>query len=316
MITFINHLVVKIMELRHLRYFKVVAELQHYHKAAKKLCITQPALSNQIKQLELELNTELFIRYGRNVKLSESGKLVLSYSKRILNEVEYLKEAINDVELGQSGSLRVGVLQSINALYLRGLVVEFDKDNPNISLQIEEMTNQNIEEKLISGDIDIGIGFILHKNYSQIEFETLFYENWKLILPFAYKNIAQDILSGRMHKLKAVVLSEQFETRRIVDKYFHDQQIKYTNVTVVNTISSILNLVENGLCFSILPEAFSVLKANRKFTLFDLTPQIPPRAIGILLAKDRSHKKTVLKFSALIKDQLSGKLSNSVSLTM
>ena len=110
------------MELRHLRYFKVVAELQHFHNAADKLHITQPALSNQIKQLEHELNAELFERVGRGVKLSENGELVLASAKKILNEVALLKESVSDLESGQTGTLRIGVLQSINSLYLRSLV--------------------------------------------------------------------------------------------------------------------------------------------------------------------------------------------------
>src|SRR5690554_5359266 len=104
------------MELRHLRYFCAVAELEHFHKAAERLCITQPALSNQIKQLENELSTKLFLRVGRNVKLSESGEIVLDTARKILNEVAFLKETIHEVESGNQGSLRVGVLQSINTL--------------------------------------------------------------------------------------------------------------------------------------------------------------------------------------------------------
>ena len=110
------------MELRHLRYFKVVAELQHFHKAADKLHITQPALSNQIKQLEEELESKLFERVGRGVKLSENGELVLSSAIKILNEVALLKDAIFEIESGHAGSLKIGVLQSINSLYLRSLV--------------------------------------------------------------------------------------------------------------------------------------------------------------------------------------------------
>jgi len=293
------------MELRHLRYFKVVAEMQHFHRAAEKLFITQPALSNQIKQLEEELNTKLFVRVGRNVKLSESGELVLSAAQRILNEVELLKETVSDIELGQSGSLKLGVLQSINALYLRKLVVEFDREHPNISLQIEEMTNHEIEVNLISGDIDIGIGFILPKDYPKIDTEMLFHENWKLIMPHSHSDLSQAILQGKTHNLKAVLLPERFETRKIVDKYFADNEIKYTNLTVVNSISSILSLVENGHCFSILPEAFSVIKSKHKLALFDLNPPLAPRTIGLLLAKDRMRKKTAQKFCALIKSQLS-----------
>jgi len=293
------------MELRHLRYFKVVAEMQHFRRAAEKLHITQPALSNQIKKLEDELGTKLFIRIGRNVKLSETGELVLSCTHRILNEAELLKEAVSDIELGQSGSLKLGVLQSINALYLRNLVIEFDREHPNISLQIEEMTNHEIEVKLINGDIDIGVGFILQKDYPQIDTEMLFHEDWKLIMPHSHRELSQDILQGKKHALKAVLLSEHFETRKIVDKYFDDNNIKYTNLTVVNSISSILSLVENGHCFSILPEAFSVIKSKHKLALFDLTPPLAPRTIGLLLAKDRMRKKTAQKFCALIKSQLS-----------
>ena len=293
------------MELRHLRYFKVVAELQHFHNAADKLHISQPALSSQIKQLEQELNAELFDRVGRGVKLSENGELVLASAKKILNEVALLKESVSDLESGQAGTLKIGVLQSINSLYLRSLVAEFDRNNPNISLQIEELTNHNIEQKVASGDIDIGIGFILQKDYPDINFEKLFDEKWKLIISPNHANLANRIMAGEPHPLKAVLLSEYFETRKIVDRYFVDNKIKYTNVTEVNTISSILDLVEGGASFSILPEAFSAMKAQYRLEIVDLNPQLPPRTIGLLVAKNRSRKKTVEKFCDLVRSQLS-----------
>lgn len=293
------------MELRHFRYFKVVAELQHFHQAADKLCITQPALSNQIKQLEEELKTRLFVRKGRNVKLSESGQLVLQSANRLLNEVELLKESVNEIESGLYGSLKIGVLQSINALYLRHLVAEFDKEHPHISLQIEELSNFDIEQKLSHGEIDIGIGFILDKEYAQFDVEPLFEESWKLLLHHSQSHLAETILNGREHALKAILLSEQFETRRIVDNFFTNNDIKYSNITTVNTISAILSLVENGQSFSILPEAFSVLKQNPKLALFDLNSSLlPPRSIGLLLAKERIQKKTGINFCHLIRKQL------------
>lgn len=135
------------MELRHLRYFRVVAELQHFHKAAKLLCITQPALSNQIKQFESELGTALFERVGQGVKLTESGNLVLATARKVLNEIENMQNTVSDLESGTTGILRIGVLQSINALYLSKLVGNFDRHYPNISLRIEELPNDIIEKK-------------------------------------------------------------------------------------------------------------------------------------------------------------------------
>jgi LysR family cyn operon transcriptional activator len=98
-------------------------------------------------------------------------------------------------------------------------------------------------------------------------------------------------MAGESHPLKTILLSEYFETRKIVDKYFTDNKIKYSNVTEVNNISSILDLVEGGASFSILPEAFSALKAQYRLEIVDLNPQLPPRTIGILIAKNRNRKK-------------------------
>ena len=122
------------MELRHFRYFKVVAELQHFHQAADALCISQPALSNQIKQLEDELGTKLFNRVGRHVEISEAGSLVLASITHILNDVERMKDAVAEIESGVAGTLRVGVIQSVNALYAQELALAFDSMCPNVSL--------------------------------------------------------------------------------------------------------------------------------------------------------------------------------------
>ncbi len=295
------------MELRHLRYFKVVAEMEHFRKAAEKLSITQPALSNQIKQLEVELNTKLFYRTGRTVKLSESGKLTLSSAKRILNEVSRLKEVISDIEVGRAGNLKIGVLQSINALYLRDLIIAFDKKHPCVSLQVEEMSNQDIENNVASGDIDIGIGFILNKNRPTIKFEKLFKENWKLILPASHTHVAHKIMKGLPHPLKAVLLPENYETRKIINKYFMENHIHYRAITEVNSISSILDLVENGESFSILPEAFSALNSNHNLALIDLNPKLSPRTIGFLIPREKEQKQSIKNFCHLTRQQLLNK---------
>ena len=293
------------MELRHLRYFKVVAELQHFHQAAEKLHITQPALSNQMKQLEEELNIALFHRVGRHVKLSESGAKVLDVANKILNEVDLLKEAVSDIESGQTGSLRIGVLQSINALYCREIVLEFDRLHPGIALHIEELSNRQIEQRLLTGDIDVGIGFILDKKYHHdLLFESLFSEAWKLIINHESAHFAPAIMQGQPHPLKAVLLPEGFETRSVVDQFFEDHQIFTSKITEVNTISFILDLVENGMAFSILPEAFSRLTTSAKRRVFDLSPAPKERQIGLFTVKDRLRKKSVEHFCTLIRNQL------------
>lgn len=292
------------MELRQLRYFKVVAELQHFHKAAKILCITQPALSNQIKQLEEELATRLFERVGRGVRLSESGELVLESARRVLNEIKNMHAAIEDIESGAAGSLRVGVLQSVNALYLRKIVVDFDRHYPNISLHIDELPNHQIENQVALGEIDLGVGFILRKPYKNIKTEPLFRERWKMVVALQHEEQISDIMTGKNHGLKAVLLPEYFETRKIVNSYFEDQGIGVSQIIEVNSINYILDLVENGNSFTVLPEAFSVFKA-RHTLVSHYIDAIPPRQVGILTAKDRTQKKSVTKFRELVLSHLS-----------
>lgn len=292
------------MELRHLRYFKVVAELQHFHNAAKVLCITQPALSNQIKQLEEELETKLFNRVGRRVMLSESGEAVLSAANQILREVAELTNAISNIEQGNSGNIKVGVLQSINALYIRKIVTEFDRKHSGISLNIMELPNIEIENGVANGTLDIGIGFLLRKNYQNLQFEKLFEEKWKLVLSSESAHFAEDIMIGRKHPLKAVLLPREYETRTIVDAYFVTNKIQHSNITEVNSIAFILELIEAGSSFSILPAIYSEMNLGSKLVAIDLNPVIQPRTIGLFMDKDKLQKKSVKNFSSLIRSFL------------
>lgn len=287
------------MELRHFRYFKVVAELQHFHNAAKVLCITQPALSNQIKQFERELDAPLFERVGRGVKLTECGEAVQASIHRVLNEVENMRSTVDDLKSGTAGTLKIGVLQSINALYLRKIVTDFDRHYPNISLCIEELANDQIEEKIIQGEIDLGIGFILKNRSKNVRTEALFSEKWKLVVSLQHKSLIKDILSGKEHTLKAVLLPEYFQTRKVIDAFFEASNIRLGRITEINSISSILDLVENGHSYTILPEAFSAFGKNHALHSHYIN-ELPAREVGILESKDRMQKSSVSKFRELM----------------
>src|SRR6185436_10317975 len=102
------------MELRHLRYFVAVGEEQHYGRAAQRLRVAQPALSRQIQDLEEEIGFKLFDRLARGVKISAAGKQFLQEAHRILQQVTEATARAKRVALGQSGTLRVGFVESIS----------------------------------------------------------------------------------------------------------------------------------------------------------------------------------------------------------
>ena len=128
------------MELRHLRYFVAVGEEQHYRRAAQRLRVAQPALSRQIQMLEEEIGFELFERLPRGVKITDAGKLFLDDARRILQEVNDAIGRAKRIASGQSGTLRIGFVESIS---WQGVVPDslrdFRQHQPGVELQLRSL---------------------------------------------------------------------------------------------------------------------------------------------------------------------------------
>ena len=150
------------MELRHLRYFVAVGEEQHYKRAAQRLRVAQPALSRQIQDLEEEIGFKLFDRLPRGVKLSAAGKRFLEDARRILHEVNEAAARSRRVASGQSGTLRVGFVESIS---WHGVVPDsfrqFRERQPDAELQLKPASSFEHTEAVHSGLLDAGFVFTI-----------------------------------------------------------------------------------------------------------------------------------------------------------
>src|SRR6266566_849734 len=148
------------MELRHLRYFVAVGEDQHYGRAAQRLRVAQPALSRQIQDLEEEIGFKLFDRLSRGVKISAAGKLFLEDARRILQQVDEATRRAKRVASGQSGTLRVGFVESIS---WHGVVPDsfrqFRERQPHVELQLKPLSSLEQIEGVRSGQLDAGFLF-------------------------------------------------------------------------------------------------------------------------------------------------------------
>src|SRR5687768_13756450 len=134
------------MELRHLRYFIKSAELLHFTRAADALHVSQSSLSVQIQQLEKELGTRLFERSERRVYLTSAGELFLSYARRALGEVEAGQQGIQDLNGLLRGTLRIGVTYSFSAEMFPGMLAEFLRRYPSITVFANVASNAGVEE--------------------------------------------------------------------------------------------------------------------------------------------------------------------------
>ena len=147
------------MELRHLRYFLAIAEHSHFGAAAEELMVSQPTLSQQMKDLESELGIALFERVGRGVKLSQAGHLYREVARHALGVLEEGESMLHEFEQMLRGSLSIGVVQTVNAYLIPSVVAKFVREYPKVKLLIEELSAAEIEDRLGNAVLDLGISF-------------------------------------------------------------------------------------------------------------------------------------------------------------
>ena len=147
------------MLLRHLSYFIAVAEHRGFTRAAAALHVSQPALSQQIRQLEAMLEVQLFDRSGRYTRLTDAGEIWLEYTRRALRDLEEGRRALHDAEDLQRGKLRIAMTPTFTTYMLGPLVENYYRRYPGVKLLIQEMNQERMETMLLQDELDVGIAF-------------------------------------------------------------------------------------------------------------------------------------------------------------
>src|SRR5690606_8929516 len=129
------------MELRHIRYFLVLAEELHFGRAAQKLCISQPPLSRQIKELETELGVLLFLRENKRVKLTEAGIHFKKESAQVLSQIEVIKQQTNKIYHSLAGDIKISYTSSIDKKLLGRLIKQLNESYPFLKAKFFELSS-------------------------------------------------------------------------------------------------------------------------------------------------------------------------------
>lgn len=145
------------MDIRTLSYFVVIAEELNITKAAEKLCMSQPPLSSQMKALEEELDTVLFIRGKRHLQLTESGKLLYRHAKEILSLVNKTSEEIRAMKKGMRGKIAIGLVEGSAPIIAASWIETFLNNNKNVEFSVVDGNSDELIAKLRSGLIDMAV---------------------------------------------------------------------------------------------------------------------------------------------------------------
>ncbi|RVI28542.1 LysR family transcriptional regulator [Sinorhizobium meliloti] len=248
------------MELRHLRYFVAVADAASFTAAARGLNISQPPLSQQIRDLEAEVGTRLFERSSRNVELTEAGANFLEHARMILGQVEHAVQQARAIGSGQVGTLNIATTGSVLLGPLSNLIARFRGAWPGVFVRIHEMDPEAQEAALLSHRTDLS--FVRRpRNNPDLVAHVAWHEKVGVALPEHHRMAGSETIElGDLRK-------ENFVFLRLADsrfaRYLHDCCVAagfvpdITNEVVESY--SLTSLVAAGLGVALVPGCISTL---------------------------------------------------------
>jgi LysR family cyn operon transcriptional activator len=290
------------MELRHLRYFKALADCLNFTRAAERVHVTQSTLSHQIRQLEDELGVALFERTGKRVMLTAAGEMFLEYSVEALGAIDRGITAINVVAKEVVSELRAGVTQTSNRILVPQCLASFMDQHPGIRVFLEEMPAERITAELRAGTLDLGISY-RPGDLADIVFEPLYDEEMVLVVSPQHqfagrKRVRMAELSGQ----RLALLHRGFTTRQLLDRCFGECGAAPLVVAEFNTITPMLELVSRTDTATIIAMGHDLGRSD--LHAVQLESPTPIRTTGILSASRAGRAPLHVKaFKALLRKE-------------
>ncbi|SHO60854.1 LysR family transcriptional regulator [Algoriphagus zhangzhouensis] len=243
------------MELRHLQYFKAVAEELNFRKAADRLFISQPGLSRQIRQLEELLGVQLFERDQKHVQLTPAGVYLKGEVDFVLNHLETTRSQLKQIDAGKIGELRIGFLGSASNRVLPDLLQKLNEKQPGITTSLEELSNA-IQVEMIQKD-RLDLGYVRMATVPEgLSKKTVLKDSFSVVVPLDHEVNSSNFKSLSQFSEEAFILFSSDYS-----KYYYDQimgicrdagfspQIRHKSVHAL----TIFKLVENRMGVAIVP---------------------------------------------------------------
>lgn len=243
------------MELRQLQHMVALAEEQHFTRAAQRVNIVQSALSTSIRQLETELEAQLFVRSTRQVRLTAAGKLFLVKAKVALAAIGDARDAVAALQGLRRGTLSIGTMQSLPAfLDLPALIEEFHARHPDIEVRLCQGASSGLLAQVRNGSLDIA--FVPVTEPAE-DVATTMIACEALVVVCAPGHPLAGCVNVPLTELRTqpfVDFEPDWGTRKLVDRGFMEAGIERRIAFEVNDLETLLELVRRGMGIALLPE--------------------------------------------------------------
>ena len=246
------------MELTHIRYFITVAEELHFGRAAAKLHIAQPALSQQIKRLEDELETKLFNRTSRRVELTAAGKIFLNKARGLVEGADELFDTISSLGKGQSGHLSIAFNEPAINTFLPKTIEKFMRKYPEVQLSLKEL---GITEQFKAFDekrLDLGFMRPFGHDISVYSKRLMMREKYVIALPENHKLCRNSSISLDMIGDEPLILFSKATHPKLRTRFEECFQAANFQPNIIQELSSkrtTLALVATGMASAFVPES-------------------------------------------------------------
>ncbi|MET8472747.1 transcriptional regulator CynR [Streptomyces sp. NPDC006422] len=289
-------------ELRQVRYFMAVVDHAGFTRAAEVLRISQPTLSQQVRQLERSLGVQLLDRSGRTVRPTDAGRAYLEHARRALRDLAAGERALHDVRDLSRGHLRLGVTPTFTAYLVGPLIAALRERHPGITVSVRELTQADLEAELLADECDLGIAFE-GGQLPGVAVEPLFTESLSLVTGDGGGRGPDGAWTAAdLDRLHLALLSQDFATRGRIDAYFAEHRVRPLIAVEANSLQTLIDVVQRTGLATVLPDP--VTHEHPHLTPLPLTPPLPTRTAALLRRADGYRSAVSEAFAGLVQEHV------------
>jgi LysR family transcriptional regulator, hydrogen peroxide-inducible genes activator len=284
------------MEIHQLRYFVAVADEGSFSRAAAKVRVAQPSLSQQIRKLEAEVGQPLFDRLPRSVVLTEAGRCLMDYARQILASIGDARRCVDELKGEIAGNLAVGAIPTIAPYVLPELVVTFQKHYPQVTLEIVEDVTSGITRRIEAGELDVAIASTCQQTPT-LRRESLGAEPLLALLPEGHPMAKKALIElDDLKSQRFLLLHEMHCLSQQVNHLLESRRLRPEIALAGSQLTTIANMVAAAIGVSIVPQMMVKHQATPGCVSRPFAPPVPERELNLLYNPLRFQSKAAAAF--------------------
>jgi DNA-binding transcriptional LysR family regulator len=299
------------MDFDQLHTFLEIVRLKSFSKAARTVYRTQPAISAQVRQLEQELRTELFERFGSRISLTVAGRLFADYAEQMLEMRRRAQDAIAELESNPRGELVIAANEATCIYVLPEVFTHYRELFPAVQLQVNRSYGTHVVEAVMDNSADFGF-MQLPVDEKRIQVVNVYQDEIRLVVPAGHPLAARPGVSAQDLTEDYLILPQQGKTRTRLNAWLEPVEEEIRISMELDSTEMMKRFVAAGMGLTFLAASnFREEVAAGKLKDVPLLPEPLVRRLGLIYRKDKALSKAALGFIQVVLDLLGNRVQGS-----